>query len=88
MTPLFVQIKPGSYKDEITFDPEGKLVIKIREKPINGAANDQLIKFISKEFKLSKCDVQLEKGQTSRFKKLLLNITKEELETLLNKYRK
>ena len=88
MTPLHVKIKPGSFKDGIAFDSENNLIIKIREKPIDGAANDYLVKFLSKEFKISKSAIVLEKGQTSPFKKLLLNIPKEELEGLLNKYRK
>lgn len=88
MIPLFVKIKPGSFKDEISFDAENNLIIKIREKPIDGAANDYLIKFLSKEFKLSKSNFQIEKGFTSPHKKLLLNLTQEELEILLNKYKK
>jgi uncharacterized protein (TIGR00251 family) len=88
MIPLFVKIKPGAFKDEISFDSENNLIIKIREKPIDGAANDYLIKFLSKEFKISKSNIVLEKGQTSPFKKLLINVSESELETLLNKYRK
>jgi uncharacterized protein (TIGR00251 family) len=88
MIPLYVKIKPGSFKDEISFDLENNLIIKIREKPIDGAANDYLIKFLSKEFKISKSNIVLEKGQTSPFKKLLINISVSELEALLSKYRK
>ncbi len=88
MIPLFVKIKPGSFKDEISFDSENNLIIKIREKPIDGAANDYLVKFLSKEFKISKSNIVLEKGQTSPFKKLLINLSESELETLLTKYRK
>jgi uncharacterized protein (TIGR00251 family) len=87
MIPLYVKIKPGAFKDEISFDSENNLIIKIREKPIDGAANNYLIKFLSKEFKISKSNIVLEKGQTSPFKKLLLNIKDEELEALLSKYR-
>lgn len=88
MIPLFVKIKPGAFKDEILFDSENNLIIKIREKPIDGAANDYLVKFLSKEFKISKSSISIEKGQTSPFKKLLINVSAAELETLLNKYRK
>lgn len=88
MTSLFVKIKTGSFKDEILFDAEGSLVIKITEKPIDGAANDYLIKFLSKEFKISKSSVILEKGQTSPFKKLLINLSPRELEEILSKYKK
>ena len=88
MLSLYVKIKPGSFKDEIAFDTEGNLIIKIREKPIDGAANDYLIKLLSKEFKISKSNIVLEKGQTSPFKKLLINLESAELEILLSKYKK
>jgi uncharacterized protein (TIGR00251 family) len=85
---LQIKVKPGSFKNEITFDPENTLVVKLREKPIDGAANEALIKFLSKEFGLSKSAIILEKGQTSRFKKLLLHISESELNAVLKKYRK
>ena len=88
MIPLFVKIKPGSFKDEIAFDTEGGLIIKIKEKPIDGAANDYLVKYLSKEFKISKSNIILEKGQTSPFKKLLINLPADELEKILSKYKK
>jgi len=88
MTPLFVKIKPGSFKDEISFDAENNLIIKIREKPIDGAANDYLVKFLSKEFKISKSGIVLEKGQTSPFKKLMVNLSPPELEEILSRYKK
>ena len=88
MIPLFVKIKPGAFKDEISFGSENNLIIKIREKPIDGAANDYLIKFLSKEFKISKSNIVLEKGQTSTFKKLLINLSPTELEEILSRYKK
>lgn len=88
MVSLHIKAKPGSSKDEILFDAEGNLVVKIREKPIDGAANDYLIKFLSKEFKISKSSILLEKGQTSPFKKLLINLSADGLEEILNRYRK
>lgn len=88
MVQLNVKVKPGSFKDEIIFDSENNLIIKIREKPIDGAANDYLVKFLSKEFKISKSNIQIEKGLSSPFKKLSINLTEKDLEILLNKYRK
>ncbi|HWY12230.1 MAG TPA: DUF167 domain-containing protein [Bacteroidia bacterium] len=88
MIPLNIRVKAGSFKDEIAFDTEGNLIIKIREKPIDGAANDYLVKYLSKEFKINKSSIVLEKGQTSPFKKLLINLQPAELETLLSKYKK
>jgi uncharacterized protein (TIGR00251 family) len=80
---LYVKIKPGSFKDEISIDAEGNWIIKIKEKPIDGAANTYLIKFLSKEFKLSKSEITIEKGLSSRIKKIRLNLTEEALERCL-----
>lgn len=88
MISLVVKVKPGVFKDEIVFDTEGELTIKIRERPIDGAANDYLIRFLAKEWDMRRSDILLEKGLSSRFKKILLNIEPEELEKILNKYRK
>ena len=88
MTSLHIKVKPGTFKDEVLFDNEGNLIVKIRGKPIDGAANDYLIKFLAKEFKISKAHIILEKGQTSPFKKITLNLSQNELEILLDKYKK
>lgn len=85
---FYIKIKPGSFKDEITIDAEGNWIIKIKEKPIDGAANTYLIKFLSKEFKLSKSEIIIEKGLSSRIKKIRLNLTEQVLEELLDKYKK
>lgn len=88
MLSLNIKVKPGSFKDEISIDAEGNFIVKLREKPIDGVANEALIKFLSKEFKLSKSAIVIEKGQTSRFKKIGMNISKEDLEALKTKYTK
>ena len=88
MIPLVVKVKPGAFKDEIAYDAEGALTIKIRERPIDGAANDYLIRFLAKEWNMRKSDIILEKGLSSRFKKILLNINTVEFEKILSKYKK
>lgn len=88
MVPLFLKVKPGSSRDEISLDEDGSLQVRIRERPIDGAANAYLLKFLSKEFNISKRAVTLEKGSTSRFKKVLLDMDQLELENLLKRYKK
>jgi uncharacterized protein YggU (UPF0235/DUF167 family) len=88
MIPLIVKVKPGVFKDEIKIDTEGLITIRIKEKPIEGAANSYLIDFLAKEWNLRKSDITLEKGLSSRFKKILLNITQTEFEKIIIKYKK
>ena len=88
MVQLLIKVKPGSFKNEVLFDNEGNLVVKIREKPIDGAANDYLLKYLSEEFKISTSHIVLEKGQTSRFKKITFHILQPELEKIIAVYKK
>jgi uncharacterized protein (TIGR00251 family) len=88
MLSLPLYVKPGSSKDEITMDEEGNLLVKIKERPIDGAANAYLLKFISKEFNIRKSAVSLEKGSTSRFKKILLDVDPSTLDSILHRYKK
>ena len=83
-----VKVKPGSFKDEISIDENNQWIIKIREKPIDGAANEYLIKFLSKELKVKKSNIVIEKGLTSQFKRIDINTPAEELNLLLSRLKK
>ena len=85
---LIVKIKPGAFKDEIIIDGDDNWIIKIKDKPIDGVANDYLIKFLAKQFNRSKSEIIIEKGLSSRIKKIRLNISSEEFAVALNKYKK
>ena len=87
MLHLLIKVKPGSGKDEITIDAQNNISIKIKAKPINGEANDYLIKFLAKEFNISKSNILLEKGATSRLKRIRLNVEQAQWDVILEKYR-
>ena len=72
-----VKVKPGSFKDEISIDENNQWIIKIREKPIDGAANEYLVKFLAKELKIRKSAVVIKKGLTSQFKTIELDVTED-----------
>jgi uncharacterized protein (TIGR00251 family) len=88
MLTLLLKVKPGSSKDEISLDEDGNLLVKIKERPIDGAANAYLLNYLSKAFNIRKSAVTLEKGTTSRYKKILLDIDQATLTNLLNRYKK
>lgn len=87
MIPLIIKVKPGVSKNEIKIDAKGELTVKIRERPIDGAANEYLIRFLTEEWNLRKSDIILERGLSSRYKKLLLNVQPAELEKIVSKYK-
>ncbi|HRG37273.1 MAG TPA: DUF167 domain-containing protein [Bacteroidia bacterium] len=88
MIRITVQVKPNSSKDEIHLDENGNMIIKIKEAPVEGAANSYLLKFLSKELTIKKSLISLEKGATSRFKKICLNIDPSTFEECMKPYKK
>jgi len=82
---LLIKVKPGSGKDELSIDSENNISVKIKAKPIDGEANDYLIKYLSEKFQLSKALIQIDKGATSRLKRILLNIEQAQLDEILRK---
>lgn len=67
-----VHVKPGSRKESIEWVEnlfgEKTLVVKIREKPVDGEANKWLIKALSEFFDVSKSSISILHGHTSREK--------------------
>jgi len=80
-----IKAQPNSSKNKIAgiYD-EDKLKINIKAPAVEGAANKELIKFLSKEFKIPKSEINI-KGETSKRKQVILPLNeklKEFLESL------
>ena len=65
-----IKAVPGSGKNQIVGLLDEALKIRIKAPAVEGAANKELVKFLAKEFKLSKSDVVFVSGQTSKQKRL------------------
>ena len=83
MVQLLIKVKPNSGKDEISVDMEGNISVKIRAKPVDGEANEYLVKFLAKEFGISKALIQIDKGATSRLKRISINMEQARLDEIL-----
>ena len=68
---LYVKAQPNSSKNKIAGLYGDSLKVNIKAPAVEGAANKELIKFISKEFKVPKSDISI-KGETSKNKILIL----------------
>jgi len=80
-----IKAQPNSSKNKIAgiYD-EDKLKINIKAPAVEGAANKELIKFLSKEFKILKSEIII-KGETSKRKQVILPMN-EKLELFLNNF--
>lgn len=65
--------KPGARQNAITDITEESVGVQISAPPVDGEANVELVKFISKTLGVRKSDVVLEKGSKSRSKTLLIH---------------
>lgn len=71
-----IKAQPNASKNEF-YEIYGEDAIKIRIKApaVEGAANKELIRFLSKSFKVSKSDIIFKTGQNSKIKIVVLPLT-------------
>ena len=69
---LRIFLQPKASKDQIIGLHDGELKIAITAPPIDGQANAHLLKFLSKQFKVPKSSIQIEKGELSRHKQVFI----------------
>lgn len=63
-----VRVKPGSKKGDLVVESSPYLDVFLREKPIDGRANQALIAILAKHFSVNKASVRLVSGSSSRIK--------------------
>ena len=74
---LRLKVKPASKIDALEKAEDGSLLARIKAPPVDGKANEYLVKFIAETLGMAKSRVQLQKGQTSQFKTLIIDETEE-----------
>lgn len=79
---LTLHIQPGAKKTEIAGRHGDALKIRLAAPPVDGKANDALIRYIADQLKLPKSAVNLKSGQTSRQK--VLEVVGAELAAVLS----
>ena len=67
-----VKVIPNAKRNELVKTDSGYRV-RITATPVDGKANDALVEFLSKEFKVSKRSIEIIKGQTGRNKTIEIN---------------
>ena len=67
---LSVRVLPKSSKSEIVGEYDGALKVKIKSPPVEGAANQELIKVLAKFFDVPKNAIEILSGQTSKTKQV------------------
>ncbi|XP_031640065.1 UPF0235 protein C15orf40 homolog [Contarinia nasturtii] len=69
---LRIHAKPGAKQNGITDLSAEAIGVQIAAPPVDGEANSELVKYMSKVLQLRKSDVSLDRGSKSREKVLLV----------------
>lgn len=69
---LQILVQPKAGKDEIAGPHGDELKVRIKAPPVDGAANQALVKYFSKLFKVPKSHITILSGETSRHKRLCI----------------
>lgn len=65
---LVVRVKTGSSRSIVNEEDNGELTVYVHERPVDGQANDAVIKALSKHFGVAKSRILIVRGQTARIK--------------------
>ncbi|MBK6751190.1 MAG: YggU family protein [Pyrinomonadaceae bacterium] len=79
-----VRVVPRASKSEIIGEHDGALKVRIASPPVDGAANTELIKLLAKQLGVSKSNVEIIGGQTSKTKQIrITGITTAQIASVL-----
>jgi uncharacterized protein (TIGR00251 family) len=65
---LRVQVVPRASRTELAGEQNGALRVRIASAPVDGAANEELIRILAKTYKVSRSAVIIVRGHKSRLK--------------------
>ena len=82
---LSIRIQPRASKNEITWMENGGFKIRLTAPPVDGAANEALIRFLADTLSVTRLQVEIVSGHTSRDKIVRISgVGNADAERLLN----
>jgi len=83
---LHIKVKPNSRQSQLIIKDKD-ISCRLKAPPVEGKANEELIRFLSEVFKLPKSKIQLLKGQNSVFKKVDIVADEAYISSILEGFR-
>jgi hypothetical protein len=68
MARLAIRLSPRASREEIAGERDGVLLVRVTAPPVDGAANEALVRLLSKRLRVAKGAVRIVSGDTSRTK--------------------
>ena len=69
-----VKVKPNSKIQAVKEEEDGSLTVHLQSPPVDGKANQELIKLLAKTFDVPKSGITIQLGQTSRTKLVEIDV--------------
>jgi uncharacterized protein (TIGR00251 family) len=63
-----IRVQPRASRTEIVGEHDGALKVRVAAPPVDGAANEELVRFIAKRMGVSQSRVRVTTGETGRSK--------------------
>ena len=63
-----VRVVPRASRSEIVGEHDGALRVRIAAPPVEGAANDELVRLLAGKLEVSRRDIEITAGQSSKLK--------------------
>jgi len=82
---LSVLVVPNASVTEIVGMHDGALKIRLAAPPVDGKANEELVRFLANYFDLSPSEVTIKKGATGKRKRVSLPLAKEDVDRALSR---
>lgn len=67
---ISIVVKPNSGKSEIDQIEDGSLVVRLKSAPVDGKANEELVRVLAKYFRVTQKSIVIKQGSTGK-KKLI-----------------
>ncbi len=84
---LDLAIQPRASRSAVVGIHDGALKLRLTAPPVEGAANKECVRLLSKTFGIAKTRIRLVKGERSRRKRVLLKgLSHAEVEEVVNKF--
>jgi uncharacterized protein (TIGR00251 family) len=82
-TLLLLYVQPGASKSGVRGTYQDRLKLSVQSPPVDGAANEAVIEYLSKTLNVSKKNIHLLSGETSRQKNIWIKSKLEEIISVL-----
>lgn len=82
---LQLQVQPGARRNEIVGLHGDRLKVKVKAPPVDGAANAEIIRFLSETLSLRRHEIEISSGESGRQKNLKIqgSLSAEDVRTRL-----